>query len=507
MATTKTIAQIVEQIKTAIFGKDVRTNLADGIEKCYDDVTAGVTVANAAATKIDGLTVAANELNPGSAPTATISEVSGHKHIAFGIPKGLKGDKGDTGEPFYVVKTYASISAMTADFSGTDTSVGDYVMIVCDPALADNGKVYRKGASSWEFLADISGPKGDTGAKGDKGNTGDTPVFTAEVVGTVPYDQRDSASVTVDSTDEHNPILQFVLPQGPTGSVGSIKGSDIPVSSSDTRKIDAAISSLASTKANRPNSATSGNFASLDNAGNITDSGHKHADYLTKMQSYTAGNFVSVNAIGNLQDSGKSANDFVTQQQVEDKIADKVDKDDAVQDSFDGNVSPAEYSEGSFVKWNGHICAVIEDINEGDTVNESILPRVSSIGGVANILSNRIDALNSMPLIIIKTYSTTYSISAKGYKVLKASEFKDSGNNPITCPDGYIPLCFYSVTTSSSNACIYGFNLNAIFDSGVGLVSLKSPEKAVSDSECKIRVCYIRILNIINDSDIVIPET
>ena len=33
-----TIAQIVAQIRTAVFGKDVRENIAQGIEKCYDDV-------------------------------------------------------------------------------------------------------------------------------------------------------------------------------------------------------------------------------------------------------------------------------------------------------------------------------------------------------------------------------------------------------------------------------------------------------------------------------------
>ena len=57
----------------------------------------GTTVA--AAAKIDNMTVAASDLAAGATPTATISEVSGHKHIAFGIPKGNKGDKGDKGDP------------------------------------------------------------------------------------------------------------------------------------------------------------------------------------------------------------------------------------------------------------------------------------------------------------------------------------------------------------------------------------------------------------------------
>lgn len=52
--------------------------------------------ANAAAGKIDNMTVSATGLASGSAPTASVSEVEGHKHIAFGIPKGDTGNTGAT---------------------------------------------------------------------------------------------------------------------------------------------------------------------------------------------------------------------------------------------------------------------------------------------------------------------------------------------------------------------------------------------------------------------------
>ena len=81
-------------------------------------------------------------------------------------PKGEKGDKGDTGaqgpqgetgatgakgekgDPFTVKKTYPSISAMNEDFSGTDTSEGDFVMIVSNVEDEDNAKLYVKGADT-----------------------------------------------------------------------------------------------------------------------------------------------------------------------------------------------------------------------------------------------------------------------------------------------------------------------------------------------------------------------
>lgn len=51
--------------------------------------------ANAVLAEIEDMTVAASGLPAGSNPTATVSDVSGHKHIAFGIPQGAKGDPGD----------------------------------------------------------------------------------------------------------------------------------------------------------------------------------------------------------------------------------------------------------------------------------------------------------------------------------------------------------------------------------------------------------------------------
>lgn len=54
-----TIDQIVTKIRTAIFGKDVRENIAQGIEKCYTDVSTGTTLAETAASNADAKATAA----------------------------------------------------------------------------------------------------------------------------------------------------------------------------------------------------------------------------------------------------------------------------------------------------------------------------------------------------------------------------------------------------------------------------------------------------------------
>jgi len=73
-------------------------------------------------------------------------------------------------------------------------------------------------------------------------------------------------------------------------------------------------------KAEKPSSATSGNFAALDANGNLTDSGKKPGDYAAndhthsgkadKVSGATSGNFAALDANGNLTDSGKKPGDF-----------------------------------------------------------------------------------------------------------------------------------------------------------------------------------------------------
>ena len=125
--------------------------------------------ANAAAEKIDGMTVTATGLQAGASPTVAVSEVSGHKHIAFGIPKG------DNGKDFHIRRTFASISAMNSYDPDEDDTVYkvlefDYVMIDTGSVEdADTGKLYcyePNEQTVWHYIGDLSG------AQGIKGETG-----------------------------------------------------------------------------------------------------------------------------------------------------------------------------------------------------------------------------------------------------------------------------------------------------------------------------------------------
>lgn len=85
---------------------------------------------------------------------------------------GLKGEKGNPGKDFQIVKTFPSIAAMNGD----GFSDGDFTMIASDVNDPDDGKLYVWNGTSFTYIADLSGSqgiKGDTGDTGDKGDPGE----------------------------------------------------------------------------------------------------------------------------------------------------------------------------------------------------------------------------------------------------------------------------------------------------------------------------------------------
>ena len=94
------------------------------------------------------------------------------------------------------------------------------------------------------------------------------------------------------------------------------------------------INSLNNAKAEKVQDATSGNFAGLDDDGNITDSGSKAGDFAganhthngkaDKVTGATAGNFAGLDSNGNLTDSGSKAGDFAGANHTHNGKADKV---------------------------------------------------------------------------------------------------------------------------------------------------------------------------------------
>lgn len=86
-------------------------------------------------------------------------------------PQGIQGIQGDTGEPFRIDKTYASIADMNSDIDNIED--GSFVVVSTDTNEADNGKLYVKSGNTLNYLLDLSGVQGIQGPQGDKGDKGD----------------------------------------------------------------------------------------------------------------------------------------------------------------------------------------------------------------------------------------------------------------------------------------------------------------------------------------------
>lgn len=71
----------------------------------------------------------------------------------------------DTGTlaEFKIRKTYPTVDAMNADFSGTSTNTGDFVIIDGSVEDPDTAKLYVKGETAFEYITDLSGTQGIKG--------------------------------------------------------------------------------------------------------------------------------------------------------------------------------------------------------------------------------------------------------------------------------------------------------------------------------------------------------
>ena len=153
--------------------------------------------------------------------------------------QGPKGDKGEQGNPFVIKKSYASVSAMNADYNNSALKLYDFVIINSTVEDEDNSKLYMKGETAFEFVTDLSGatgiqgpkgekgdqgiqgPQGVAGAKGEKGDAGADGVTPTIKAGTVTTGAAGSSASVTASTSGTTTTFNFTIPRGATGAQGA----------------------------------------------------------------------------------------------------------------------------------------------------------------------------------------------------------------------------------------------------------------------------------------------
>ena len=288
-------------------------------------------------------------------------------------PKGQKGDqgeKGDPGEPAFnpkvrVVQTTNGAMIYVTDINGTT-----YAQIV-------HGQKGEKGDR---------GLKGDTGPQGPKGDPGES--FTIHICSQSEYDSTTRVP-TIQNPDESVLYLVPSADQAATDLFVEWMYIDSHWERFGSATVDV------STKADKVENAVEGNFAGLDENGNLVDSGHKHSDYLTEHQSITgkadkvsgavSGNFASLDGNGNLVDSGHKSSDYLTAHQ---DISGKADK---VQNATSGNFASLD-GNGNLVdsghKSSDYLTSHQDISGKADKVQNATSGNFASLDGNGNLVDS-----------------------------------------------------------------------------------------------------------------------
>lgn len=134
----------------------IATNKAVEAASSATTATQQATIATNKANEIKGITAQATTLVPGSLASATYNAVDGK--FTFGIPQGVKGDRGDA----------FKVNAMgqTADRALYDTQPKDFSFLDLQASLL----YFKNSDISADWSAGIPFGKGDTGATGPAGN-------------------------------------------------------------------------------------------------------------------------------------------------------------------------------------------------------------------------------------------------------------------------------------------------------------------------------------------------
>lgn len=153
---------------TVTFTADLMTSLTAGsysIEVWVVDSTGTSIYPSDGST---GFTITNNIQSANGSTITTITFDDFVKAINKAASTIAKGDKGDAGKDFRIVKTFPSIAKMNGD----GFSDGDFTMIASDVNDPDNGKLYVWNGTSFTYIADLSGSQGIKGDTGTVDNTG-----------------------------------------------------------------------------------------------------------------------------------------------------------------------------------------------------------------------------------------------------------------------------------------------------------------------------------------------
>lgn len=177
--------------------------------------------------KVTGMTAEAVTLPPGSDATAIYADGI----LTLGIPQGIQGEKGDTGETGNGIDRISfnsdyslSIVFTNGESFRTPPIRGERGPQGTQGEKGDTGPQGAQGEKGDTGPTGPQGPKGDTGPQGIQGEKGDTGLTPKLTIGTVEtLEPEENATVTISGTVDE-PIINFGIPRGRDGSLTNVYG-------------------------------------------------------------------------------------------------------------------------------------------------------------------------------------------------------------------------------------------------------------------------------------------
>lgn len=113
---------------------------------------------------------------------------------------------------FFIQHTYTSIAEMMDDYVAETVSKGCFAMIDTGSVEdEDTGKLFFKGASSWQPIGDLSGARGIQGPRG---------IAATVSVGNVSTGEAGTEVEITNTGTENDAVFNFIIPKGDKGDKG-----------------------------------------------------------------------------------------------------------------------------------------------------------------------------------------------------------------------------------------------------------------------------------------------
>ena len=250
MAMAKSIADIVDDIRNATYGREVRTAIADGIQTCYTDVSNSKTIADASASSANSAAIRAN--NASSAAEEVVDEYNSQVRTG--------------------TRLIDTIEELKASCEALESSASDKAVVASKAAAAATDKASQASTSATTALQKASQASDFADAAADSAdrayNSAASASSSAESASSSASSAADSARSASASASTATTKASQASESASTAAAKAVQASDAATSASESASTATTKASQASESAESAASSATSASASASTATN-----------------------------------------------------------------------------------------------------------------------------------------------------------------------------------------------------------------------------------------------